>query len=85
MDEVFAALLDRDAVLYIDGGELRYAGPELPLSDPIHVGIREHREILTELFTYAPNGRCVFTGCYRLPAGGSKIACQAHRAEMGTH
>jgi hypothetical protein len=66
LDGVFAALLDRDAVLYVEAGQLKYAGPRLAPDDPLRAGIAEHRDILIDLFTYAPGGRCVADECYRL-------------------
>lgn len=78
VDDVFAALAGRDAVLYVDGGELRYVGPDM--GDALQAGIDAHREILTEWFTYAPGKRCVFTDCYRLCAEGDLTSCPDHRA-----
>lgn len=82
VDEVFATLLERDAVLWVDGGDLRYVGPDHGDSDPLRAAIDTHRVLLTEMFTYAPDGRCVFTDCYRLRAPSDPLACSDCRAKM---
>lgn len=82
IDAVFAGLLERDAVLYVEDGRLRYAGPKLAADDDLLNGIDTHQAILTELFTYAPGRRCRFTDCYRLRAQGDSTACPDHRAEI---
>lgn len=82
VDDVFATLLERDAMLCVTDGQLRYVGPGHGDSDPLQAAINAHRAELIELFTYAPAGRCVFTDCYRLRGTGDKIACADHRAEM---
>lgn len=80
VDDVFSALLERDAVLCVTDGRLRYVGPDVPADDPLWDAINEHRALLTELFIYAPEGRCVFTDCYRLRGQSDLIACPEHRA-----
>ncbi len=83
LDDVFQGLRDRDAVLTVRDGALRYVGPApLAPDDPLRAGIAEHRPILLELFTYAPGGRCVFRDGYRLLAEGDKIACPEHRRQF---
>ena len=78
VDDVFQALRDRGAVLMLQDGGLRYIGPaRLAPDDPIRAGIGEHRAMLIELFTYAPGGRCVAPGCYRLKIDG-QVTCPDH-------
>lgn len=81
LDDVFTALLERDAVLYVEDEQLRYAGPDLAPNDPLQAGINEHRPMLLELFTYAPGGRCVMAPCLRLVAPDDLTLCPDHRAE----
>lgn len=81
--DLITALDYPTAALYVDdSGQLRYVGPKLAADDPIRLAIAEHRTILTELFTFAPGRRCVFTDCQRLIAQSSKIACPDHLCEM---
>lgn len=80
IDDVFTVLLERDAVLWIDGTELRYMGPDHGDTDPLRTAIDTHRAELTELFTYTPNGRCRYEDCYRLRAPGDSCLCTEHRA-----
>ena len=78
--ELVTALDYPTSALYVDAvGHLRYVGPAIAPDAPIRLAIAKHRTTLTELFTYAPGRRCVFTGCYRLVAAGSKIVCVEHR------
>ena len=86
VDDVIAALVDRDAGLCAEAGQLKYAGPRLALDDPLRAGIAEHRVMLLELFTYAPEGRCVVDGCYRLKADDA-VVCPGHEkgAPMSEH
>jgi hypothetical protein len=63
-------------------GVLYYVGRKLPPSDPLWEAIVEHRDLLIEMMTRAPGGRCVFTDCPRLLAPGDMIACPDHRAEI---
>jgi len=70
LDEVIQTLRDRDAVLYVDAGALRYVGVSPLRDDVLRAAIAEHREILIEMFTYSPGGRCVAAGCYRLRVEG---------------
>jgi hypothetical protein len=80
--EVFQTLRDRGAVLYLDdGGALRYAGLSPLQDDALRAGIAEHRATLIELFTYAPEGRCVADGCYRLKIEGQNI-CPDHQLSV---
>src|SRR4051812_13156141 len=80
LDGLIGALRHLGASFYINSrGALRYVGPSLAPDDPIREAIGEHREMLRELFTYAPGGRCVSPDCYRLLAPGDKIACPDHR------
>lgn len=81
LDDVIAALRERDSGLYVEDGQLRYLGPDLAHDDPLAAGIEQHRAMLTELFTYAPGGRCVFD-CFRLLAPGDPIACPDHRMKL---
>ena len=70
LDDVLQALRDRDAALAVaSDGSFRCLG-RTPLTpdDPLRRGIAEHRRMLVELFIYAPGGRCVEPGCYRLRA-----------------
>jgi hypothetical protein len=71
LDVVLRALRDLGAVLYLEGGQLKYSGPRLAPDDPLRAGIAEYRAILIELFTYAPGGRCVADDCHRLKAEGA--------------
>jgi hypothetical protein len=82
LDDVFQRLRDLDAGLYVEGGQLKYAGPKLAADDPLRAGIAEYRAILIEMLTYTPDGRCVFGGCYRLRAEGDPIACPDHAAKL---
>lgn len=82
VDDVFSTLLERDATLLFERGQLRYVGPDHGSGDPLLRAIDIHRAILTELFTYVPEGRCVSASCYRLLAAGDPIACPDHRAQM---
>jgi hypothetical protein len=80
LDELLAAIRERDAQIYVQDGRAHYAG-HAP-DDRIQAGIEQHQATLVEVFTYAPSGRCVFTDCYRLLANGDPIACQEHRAKV---
>lgn len=82
LDDVMQLLRDRDAVLVVQDGHLEYLGPDLADDDPLHAGIEAHRALLTELFTFAPGGRCMSEGCHRLLAAGDKIACEDHRRQL---
>jgi hypothetical protein len=83
VDDVFQALRERDAVLVVGAGGLRYIGPSpLAPDDLLRAAIREHCGYLIELFTFAPGGRCVFRDCYRLLASGGKVSCLDHRREL---
>lgn len=84
VDDVFTALQGRDAVLWVDGPELRYVGPDLSDSDPLYVAIDTHRAILTEWFTYAPGRRCRYEDCYRLRVAGDSTSCAEHRSLIET-
>jgi hypothetical protein len=79
--DVFRVLREREAVLYVDWTDgtsgLRYVGVSPLRDDELRAGIAEHRAILIELFTYAPDGRCVDAGCYRLKIEGQD-ACSDH-------
>ena len=79
LDEVFQALRGRYAGMVVRDGALVYVGTTpLAPDDPLRAGISEHRAMLIELFTYAPNGRCVAAGCYRLRAGDTAATCPDH-------
>lgn len=81
--EIFADLNAREAVLFLDDdGTLRYMGPALASDDPLRASISEWKPDLIELLTFAPGRRCVFTGCYRLVAQDSKVACLEHQREI---
>jgi len=82
LDSLIDALRERGAQMFVQAGELRYAGPRLRIEDPIHAAITAHRTMLIELFTYAPGGRCVFRDCFRLLAEGSKVACPDHQQQI---
>ena len=82
VDDVFQRLRNLEAGLYVEDGQLKYAGPVLDSNDPLRAGIAEHRQLLTELFTYAPGGRCVYEDCYRLLAPNDKVACPDHRRQL---
>jgi len=84
IEEVFDALRRTDAVLYVEGARLKYAGPRLTPDDPLRAGIAEHRAVLLELFTYAPGGRCVVDGCYRLRAPNEATCPDHHRESDAT-
>lgn len=83
IENLLDALRGLDAQLYVADGQLRYAGPKLAAGDPIRRAIGEHRAALTELFTFAPGRRCVFTVCYRLVAEGSRVVCPNHQQQLG--
>jgi hypothetical protein len=79
----FTALMDRlrdlGAQMYVDEGDvLHYAGPPLSPDDPIRLAIAERHDMLAELFTYSPGGRCIADACYRLRVEGS-TACSDHQ------
>lgn len=79
LDDVFARLRSLDAGLFVQDGHLEYLGPE---DADLAAGIEQHRAELTDLFTYAPGGRCVFSACYRLLGQGDVSACSDHRREI---
>jgi hypothetical protein len=57
VDQLLQALSDRHAVLYVEDGRLKYAGPKRPPGDPIRAAIQEHRAELVALFSPArPEG-----------------------------
>jgi hypothetical protein len=73
------ALRLQDATLYVgEDGTLRYAGPPMPADSLIRAAIVQHKPLLLELFSYAPSGRCVGVGCYRLKASGKDICPGPH-------
>jgi hypothetical protein len=47
LDDIIEALRERDAVLYVDGGQLKYAGSHMPSADPLRV-----RQELTSRFSW---------------------------------
>lgn len=51
VDVILQALRDRNAVLYIEGGRLKYAGPKRAPDDPLRTAIDEHRAELITLFS----------------------------------
>lgn len=81
LEEVFAELRARGAALYVDpSGRLRYVGlTAMTLDDPLRAAIAEHRQLLSELFTHAPGGRCAEPDCYRLRVEGAEH-CPDHVA-----
>lgn len=54
VDEILAILRERDAVLYVEDGRLRYRGPRRAPDDTIRAGIDEHRAELITMFSVAP-------------------------------
>jgi site-specific DNA-methyltransferase (adenine-specific) len=81
LDRPFIRLHELGAQIRVKDGQPHYVGRKLAADDPIHAMLAENRELLVELFTYAPDGRCASPGCYRLRAPGDPIACPDHRRE----
>jgi hypothetical protein len=50
-DELLQTLRDRDAVLYVEDGRLKYKGPRRAPDDPIRAAIDVHRAELITLFS----------------------------------
>jgi hypothetical protein len=78
IDDLLANLRARDACLYVEGGQLKYAGPRLAPDHPLRAAIAEHRDELIVMFAPARE-LCVFLDA--LLARGDRIFCAGHRAE----
>jgi len=78
LDDVISELRRRGHGLIVVDGTLRHIGPPLADDDPMRTGIEAHRTLLTELFTFAPGGRCEEAACYRLRVPGG-AHCPDHR------
>lgn len=79
LDDVLAGIRALDAQMYVVADGLHATVSEL--GPELQAGVDAHRAVLTELFTYAPAGRCIFDGVHLL-GPGDPIACTGHRARL---